>query len=591
MSLNEHARQADAVLSASRQTLSDAFVNIRDRRDRGVTFLDVKGRPKFRSYADLYDAASRFARGLRDRGLEPGDTLLLALPEPEEALIAIMGSMLAGCPPAPIYPPMGFLGVPAFLRYLEHVARRAQAKRVVAGSQITPLLGAVPSDVPSITGVDKFQSLIGANTLERVADVTPETTAFLQFTSGSTASPKGVQVTHGNLSANLAMIRVGSYMDENSCVVTWLPVYHDMGLIGTCLNAITMGIPLVVLSPRTFLRDPGLWLTAISENKGTHTAAPNFAYGLCVKRMGPEKVRALDLSSMTTFICGAEPVIPATMERFVEHFAEAKLSATAMAPAYGLAEATLAVTFTPHGRGVICDTVDSAKLSQDRIAAAASQAGKEQRVPSCGRPMPGLEVRVADEQGNVLPERYVGEVQVRGPSVTPGYIHDPEATARSRTPDGWLRTGDLGYLAAGELYPCGREKDVIIIHGRNYHAHDLEAIASELADVRTGNVVAFGVPGRGEGGEELVLVAESRVIDDNDRIAKEIRGRIAEAMMVTPQDVRVVPPGTLPKTSSGKLKRSATKDLYIAGTLGQDRPSYLAAWKSALRSGIARITG
>lgn len=583
------ARHASLVEEASRTTLVEDFQRLRNIRDRGITFLEGKGKSRFRSYADVYEAASRFARGLRDRGLQPGDSLLLALPEPDEALIAIIGSMLAGNPPAPIYPPIGFLGVPAFLRYLEHVARRANAKWVVAGSQITPLLGAVPKDVPAVGGVDKWQSLISGATLDAPVRATPDMTAFLQFTSGSTASPKGVQVTHGNLTSNLAMIRYASRMDENSCVVSWLPVYHDMGLIGTCLNAITMGIPLVVLSPRTFLREPGLWLSAISEHKGTHTAAPNFAYGLCVKRLPEERVKSLDLSSMRTFICGAEPVVPKTMERFIEHFASANLHAGAMAPAYGLAEATLAVTFTPYARGMTVDEVDPAKLAVDRIAGLPNGSGT-QRVPSCGVAMPGLAVRIADENGRVLPERYVGEVQVRGPSVTPGYIHDPEATARARTPDGWLRTGDLGYLADGELHPCGREKDVIIIHGRNYHAHDLEAIASELPEVRTGNVVAFGVPGRGEG-EELVLVAESKTVDDVDRIAKEIRGRIAEAMRLTPGDVRVVPPGTLPKTSSGKLKRSETKTLYIAGQLGQNQPTYLAAWKSALRSGIARIVG
>jgi fatty-acyl-CoA synthase len=567
----------------------DDLGEVRKIQSRGVTFLDGKGRKKTLSYAELWDASTRFAGGLRERGMEPGESLLLALPEPEEALIAILGSMIAGCPPAPIYPPMGFLGVPAFLRYLEHVGRRADARHVVAGSQITPLLGAVPRDVPRVRGVDKFSALLGGKALSEPAPLTPESTAFLQFTSGSTASPKGVQVTHGNLTANLAMIRLASRMDDRSCVVTWLPVYHDMGLIGTCLNAITMGIPLVVISPRTFLRDPWLWLSAISEHRGTHTAAPNFAYGLCVKRIPTERTRELDLSSMLTFICGAEPVLPKTMERFVEHYAPARLAPGAMAPAYGLAEATLAVTFTPHLRGLACDVVDAAGLSRDRVASAVDGGG-EMRVPSCGVPMPGVEVRVGDPEGNPLPERHVGEVQIRGPSVTPGYIHDPEATRASRTPDGWLRTGDLGYLAGGELFPCGRQKDVIIIHGRNYHAHDLEAIASELAEVRTGNVVAFGVPGRGES-EELVLVAESRAADDSERIAREIRGRISEALMVTPRDVQVVPPGTLPKTSSGKLKRAETKTLYIEGRLGSDKPGYFAAWGAALRSGLARITG
>lgn len=586
---SSNAGHAEAVEKASRRTLTEDLLAVRRIEHRGVTFLDPKGRPKYLSYGDLWDAAARFAGGLRERGLVPGDSLVVAFPEPEEALVGILGSILAGCPPAPIYPPMGFLGVPAFLRYLEHIARRARARWIVAGSQITPLLGAVPRDVPTIEGVDKFAAVMSGSPIERAAEATPDTVAFLQFTSGSTASPKGVQVTHGNLTANLEMIRAASRMDDDSCVVTWLPVYHDMGLIGTCLNAITMGIPLVVLSPRTFLRDPGLWLSAISEHRGTHTAAPNFAYGLCVKRIPAERARALDLRSMMTFICGAEPVIAKTMERFVEHFAVAGLDPSAMAPAYGLAEATLAVTFTPHLRGLACDVVDAESLSRDRIARP-PQGGGEMRVPSCGLAMPGLEVRIGDEQGRPLPERHVGEVQVRGPSVTPGYINDPEATRAARTPDGWLRTGDLGYLAGGELHPCGRQKDVIIIHGRKFHAHDLEALASELPEVRTGNVVAFGIPGRGES-EELIVVAESRHVDDSERVAREIRGRIAEALMLTPQDVRVVPPGTLPKTSSGKLKRAETRTLYIEGRLGKGRPGYFAAWQAALRSGLARLTG
>ena len=293
------------------------------------------------------------------------------------------------------------------------------------------------------------------------------------------------------------MIRTASRMDEQSAVVTWLPVYHDMGLIGTVLNAITLQIELAVMSPRTFLRDPRLWLTAIGTHRGTHTAAPNFAYGLCRKRIADPS--GLDLSSMRVFICGAEPIVPETLETFAAHFAPTGLDPAALVPAYGLAEATLAVSFTPYGTGLHTEEVDATALQAEHAAREGLPGLGRLRIPSSGVAMPGLEVAVRDpDSGESLADRRVGEVVVRGPSVTPGYIHDAEATRASRTADGWLRTGDLGYLSAGHLFLCGRIKDVIIVRGRNMHAHDIEALASKMPDVRTGNVVAFGAPGPAE---------------------------------------------------------------------------------------------
>jgi acyl-CoA synthetase (AMP-forming)/AMP-acid ligase II len=341
-----------------------------------------------------------------------------------------------------------------------------------------------------------------------------------------------------------------------------------MGLIGGVINAVEHPGELTLIPPELFLARPALWLRAISRWRATITAAPNFAYGLCVKRV-PDPA-GLDLSTLRVSICGAEPIVPGTLERFIAHFTPAGLEPGAITPAYGLAEATLAVTFTPYLRGLRCDE----SLSP--------------RVPSCGVPLPGLEVRVAGEEGRAQDDRRAGEVQVRGPTVSPGYVRNPEETRASRTADGWLRTGDLGYLADGELYLLGRTKDMIIVRGRSLFAHDIEAVAGEHPQVRTGNVVAFAVPAPDT--EALVLVAESRRPREGVRIAREVRGRVAEVFGVVPHEVRVVPPGTLPKTSSGKLKRGETRERYLAGRL-RARGSPVKTGAVILRSWLRHLGG
>jgi acyl-CoA synthetase (AMP-forming)/AMP-acid ligase II len=539
-------------------TLLPALDALRTAAGRGVTFLDARGRPRRVAYPDLWSTALRFAGGLRGRGIAPGEPVGLVLADPEETIVAVLGAMAAGCPPVPIYPPADLGGVPATIEYLRHVASCSRASRFVSMRLLTPFLAAAGWEAY------RFVSMLDGPPAQPERP-SPGDIALLQFTSGSTAAPKGVIVTHGGLFANIAAIRAASRMDGDSVVVTWLPVYHDMGLIGTVLNAVAHANELVVMAPLQFVRSPRLWLEAMSSARGTHTAAPNFAYGLCVRRV-PD-VAGLDLSSMRTFICGAEPIVPETLERFAEHFAPARLDARALTPAYGLAEATLAVTFTPHLRGLRCDE------------------GVEPRVPSCGPPLVGVELRIADAAGAALPERAVGEVQVRGPTVTPGYVHDAAATRAALTAEGWLRTGDLGYLHGGELFLCGRSKDVVIVRGRNYYAHDLEACAGEVAGVRRGGVVAFAAVGADR--ERIVLVAESRTPEHADRIARDVRAALHGALRLVPDDVRVVPPGTIPKTSSGKLKRAATRERYQRGTLTSR--GALGAWGAWLRAGLDQI--
>jgi fatty-acyl-CoA synthase len=578
-----------ATVDLSQATLMDSLSALSGIRSRGVTFYDGKGNPERLSYDELWQRALGFAAGLRKLKMAPGDPLILILTDPKEAIVAILGSIAAGCPPAPVYPPVSAQAIPAFLQLVGHVAARSRARLVVAAEQVYPFLGTLLRTSPTVQAIQRFGAVLASDaaTPERVR---PDDLAFLQFTSGSTSAPKGVSVTHGCLATNLWMIREASRMNERSVVVTWLPVYHDMGLIGTVLNAITLQIELAVMSPRTFLRDPGMWLQAIGTHRGTHTAAPNFAYGLCKKRVAdPSRI---DLSSMRVFICGAEPIVPETLEAFAEHFAPTGLDAAALVPAYGLAEATLAVSFTPYGAGLHTEEVDAMALQAERSARDVLPGLARLRIPSSGVAMPGLEVSVRDpEHGHSLADRRVGEIVVRGPSVTPGYIHDPEATRASRTSDGWLRTGDLGYLSGGHLFLCGRIKDVIIIRGRNVYAHDIEALASKVPHVRTGNVVAFGAPGSDGAEARIVLVAEARRPEDANLIARAVRGQVQEGLGVVVDEIVIVPPGTLPKTSSGKLRRLETKTRWNAGTLVPEKSGRLRTLGIAVKSQLSFLMG
>jgi len=550
----------------------EALIELRSRKDPGVSFANSSGNLRHVSSADLINHSQKFAGGLRKLGVKEGEPVILVMTDPESAIIAILGCMIAQCPPTPVYPPLNLSAVSGFLNFVSQVAARSGATFVVADQQPYGILGNVTKNSPPIRGVAQFSDvMLNAQALDLPGSF-PDA-AFLQFTSGSTSTPKGVIVQHSGLAANLEMIRTASHMDNNSCVVTWLPVYHDMGLIGTVLNAITLPCKLVVIPPITFLKHPKLWLELITKFHGTHTAAPNFAFGLCARRVANKN--GIDLGSMTTFICGAEPVLPKTMEDFINHFTDAGLNFNSLVPAYGLAEATLAVTFTPHLRGLKTDRVDLEALTAGRSALRLDDDAKTVRIASCGVPMPGLSVRIASENGEIESERQIGEIQVSGPSVSAGYIGDDIATRESRSKDGWLKTGDLGYIAKGELYVCGRIKDVIIVAGKNYHAHDLESAAAEVKGVRTGNVVAFA--SKNHDGESLVVIAETRDEQRSEELRKEIRNHLARTIGISPNHVVVVPPATLPKTSSGKLKRSETKLLYEKGELGKKTSTFINA--------------
>jgi fatty-acyl-CoA synthase len=393
---------------------------------------------------------------------------------------------------------------------------------------------------------------------------TPESVCFLQFTSGSTSRPKGVMVTHGNLIANSRAVLgpTGLGIGDDDVTVSWLPLYHDMGL-GFVFSTIIGDLPAVFLPTSSFARSPRLWLQALARHRGTITYAPNFAYQLVARRVRAADLDGLDLAHVRVAGCGAEPIRASVLRDFAAVLAPTGFAGErAFLPCYGMAESTLAVTFHELGTPVLVDRVDGAELGRGR-ALGATEAARAVECVSCGVPFPGHDLEIRSGDGARLPERMVGEIVVRGPSVSPGYFRNEGATLEAWR-EGWLHTGDLGYVSEGNLYVCGRMKDLIIINGANHHPQDIEWLAGEVEGVRRDNVVAFATSDGA--GEHLVVVAEGTA-RDAPGIRSAIRSRVQDELGLPVEAVHVIAPGSLPRTSSGKVQRRLTRDLLHAGSL------------------------
>jgi fatty-acyl-CoA synthase len=419
---------------------------------------------------------------------------------------------------------------------------------------------AEPGD-PPIVG---FDELVGrAARWERPGD-DPEALGVLQFTSGSTADPKGVMLPQHCMTANIDAIVEGAGLGSDDVGVSWLPLYHDMGLIGLLMTPMVTGFDLALAAPQDFLRAPGDWMRWMSEFRGTITCGPNFAYALAARAL--RRLDQIDLSSWRLALNGAEPIDPDSVDAFCDAGAPYGLDSKSPFCVYGMAEATLANSFPIPGTGMQVDTVDRHALEHDRIAHPSREAAADgRRLALLGRPLRGLDVRICEpDSGRALLDREVGELELRGDSVTPGYYRRPEVTDASFR-DGWLRTGDLGYLVEGEVVVCGRIKDVLIIGGRNVYPEEIERATAGVDGVRAGNVIAFGIEGR-RGKEGIVVVAETRA-DDPASLHDSVIDNVCDAVGIPPLDVVFVTPGSLPKTSSGKLQRSACKAQYRSGTL------------------------
>jgi amino acid adenylation domain-containing protein len=540
------------------------------------TFLaDGEAEGERLTYGELDRRARTIAAALRE-SLAPGDRALLLYPPGLELIAAFFGCLYAGVIAVPAYPPR--LNDRSQGR-LRAVARDAEPLAALTTASILAAASALP--IPELAAVrwiatDSFEGAVLGGSEADLPEPDPESVAFLQYTSGSTSTPKGVMVTHANLIHNEWMIGEAFRQDEDTVVVGWLPLYHDMGLIGNVLQPLWAGGTSVLMSPVAFLQKPLRWLEAIHRYRGTTSGGPNFAYELCVRRIAEEQRAGLDLSSWRVAYNGAEPVRAETLERFAAAFAPQGFRPEAFYPCYGLAEATLFVSGGEAGTVPPVARLDAAALEAHEARAAPPEDTEEaRRLVSCGHAWAGQRIVVADpETGSELPAGRIGEIWIAGPSVARGYWRNPEATerdfaARLESGEGpFLRTGDLGFLRDGELYVTGRLKDLIIIRGRNHYPQDLELTAERShPDLRPGSGAAFSVEVGGE--ERLVLVqeVERRRRDGFEEVAEAVRGAVAREHEVQVHEVVLVRVGSVPKTSSGKIQRSACRSLYLAGDL------------------------
>lgn len=548
------------------------------------------------TFGELYERASAVAGELVRRGLEPGQPVAIMLPTCAEFFWTFAGILLAGGIPVPIYPPFRADRIAEYAARQSNILRNAEARFLVTWRQAEGLARLLQPRVPSLREVLNAQRLASAPTPDKPSSTgwrpvenlshraRGEDISFLQYTSGSTGDPKGVILTHANLLSNIHAIIAGIEIKPGDACVSWLPLYHDMGLIGAWFVPLFTGIPLVVMSPLAFLSRPERWLRAIDRHRATISPAPNFAYELCVRKIADKDLQGLDLSSWRAATNGAEPVRAETLERFVARFAPYGFRREALLPVYGLAEATLGVAVPRMGAGYKVDRIERAAFeSEGRAIPASANDPAPLEFVNAGKPIPSVSVRIVNTEGSDLPERAEGRLWFRGPAATSGYYRNPAATRELIQEDGWLDSGDLAYWADGELYITGRAKDVIIKAGRNIYPHEIEEIAGRVAGVRAGCVVAFGAPDARTGTERLVVTAEVRDMASAGRISAEIGRAVDEAMGMPPDVVELLAPQSIPKTSSGKLRRSETRRLYLEGKLGKRVPP---AWAQVARLAV-----
>jgi 1-acyl-sn-glycerol-3-phosphate acyltransferase len=549
-----------------------------------MTFLPTEGEPQPLTYAELHGRASAVCAGLQELGVEPGDRVGLMLPSGLDYFAAFFGALVGGAVAVPLYPPARPSQLEEHLRRQARILETAEAKVLIAFPEALQVARLVRGLVPSLAKVVTVTELEAAGGEPARPLVAPDDIGFLQFTSGSTADPKGVVLTHANLLANLRAIGEAIDLTSDDRVVSWLPLYHDMGLIGAWMGSLFYGMPLYLMSPLTFLTRPARWLRTVHEVRGTLSAAPNFAYELCLRRIADEEIDGLDLSSWRAALNGAEPVSPETIERFTKRFEPYGFRRGTLLPVYGLAECSLAVAFPRWGEGGRIDAVDREKMvCEGRAVPAPADATGALRFVSCGQPLPGHEIRIADGAGRELEERRQGRLQFRGPSATQGYFRNPEATRRL-VQGKWLDSGDLAYIAEGELFVTGRSKDLILRAGRNVYPQEIEEAVSEVPGVRTGCVAVFGSPSPETGTEHLVVLAETRLegAEDLERLQRAIQDVVVDLTGSPAEDVSLVPPRTVLKTSSGKIRRAASREVYAGGTTRSRGPVWWQLAKLSL---------
>ncbi|WP_081865272.1 fatty acyl-AMP ligase [Chondromyces apiculatus] len=551
------------------RTLIDVLRDNAVHADRSVTFLRSSGDEHSVSYPDLWLAARKRAHALRQLGLGRGDRVALILPDPDEFVLTFLGALTAGIVAVPMYPPQTLAKLETYGDTVRHVLAASGARALVTtdtlrGMLEEHLIGSSDRAAEASTQIVLERSLHDVTGFDADApwSVELDDIAFLQFTSGSTSRPKGVMVTFRNLAVNShAIMFDGLRSTPEDRGVSWLPLYHDMGLIGFVIAPLYALVQVMFLPTTAFIRRPSIWLDAIHRFRGTITFAPNFAYALAARAVTETQAAGWDLSCMRALGCGAEPIQADVLRTFLTRFAKNGLRPESILPSYGMAEATLAITFSDVDSTLTTDRVDVLSMRAGTAKPAAE--GTALELVSCGRPFPGHEVAILSPAGKTLGERQVGEVCLRGPSVTLGYFNDASST-QDAFGTGWLKTGDLGYFAEGQLYICGRAKDLIILSGKNYYPQDLERVVSRVDGIRDGQCVAFSRLDA-LGGEQAVVVAECR--KRTPELVQAVMRAVRAEVGVQLSEVVLIKRGTLAKTSSGKVRRREMKQRLEAGEL------------------------
>lgn len=544
------------------------------------------------THGQLYASASRVAAGLAASGLRRGETVAIMLPTCEGFFSSFLGVMLAGGIAVPVYPPARPNQLETYIQRQSRILKNAQVRFLISFDRVQAVASVLGGQLPSLQETFSVDALAERGGNARAPEVEPAEICFIQYTSGSTGDPKGVTLTHANVLANIRGIGFAVEVRPTDAVVSWLPLYHDMGLIGSWLFSLYYGLPITVLSPLDFLVRPERWLWALSDSAGSLCPAPNFAFELCVRKVTDEAMDGVDLSPWRVAINAGEPVLPATLRRFTERFRPWGFDERSLMPFYGLAESSVALTYPPFWRGPVVDTIDRIAYETQGRAVPTSASGSSSVLEfvANGKPLPGHEVKVVADDGAILLDRTRGRVLFRGPSRTNGYFRNPEATAAVLDDDGWIDSGDLGYVVGDELYVTGRLKDCIIKGGRNIIPQDVEMASWQADGVRKGCVAAFGCSDPGSGTENLVVVAETRVSDPTarQRIQTAVTEAVAGSVGIPPDDVVLVAAGTVPKTSSGKIQRSAIRSMYESGNVGAHaaRPTWVQLAKVGIQAGV-----
>lgn len=540
------------------------------------------------SFRALEHGARAMAAGLQTHDLQPGEMVAVMLPTGLEYFFTFFGILLAGGVPVPLYPPARPSQIEEHLRRHQGILNNCGARFLITDPRVKGVAGLLKGGVDALELVGTVAEFRGEAEGFTPVPVAADDIAFLQYTSGSTGDPKGVVLTHANLLANIRAMGQACAVTADDVFVSWLPLYHDMGLIGAWLGSLYHGCRLVIMAPLSFLARPERWLSAITRHRGTLSASPNFGYEFCCRRIDADTLEQLDLSSWRMAFNGAEPVSPVTIDNFCERFARCGFRRQAMTPVYGLAESSVGLVFPPPDRGPVIDRVRRTPLAgSGRALPAAAEDATALRFVGCGYPLPGHQVRVVDESDRELPERHQGRLQFKGPSATSGYFRNPEQT-RNLFHGQWLDTGDLAYIAAGEVFLTGRVKEIIIRGGRNIYPHELEAAVNDIEGIRRGCTAVFGSTDPETGTERLVVLAESRKKDEPslERMRRQITEITVDLLGAPPDDVVIAPPGTVLKTSSGKIRRTACRALYEADQL--DRPQR-AVWLQLFRLFLAGL--